>query len=509
MILSAREEQRKKMAQDTSPTIYKVKTPSGKWKILDNAEQMFNGVGKITDPDTNKVFEPKEYVPISSHDFAVQPPKRKKKAEKNESGNENIYHNFRRNESEVGEEIIFCAKDEESSSHYGKIHLTFDSSQPNVKLDNGDALKAAADYYNYTEEEMHDEVYPENIVSSAGVWDDIDFINYLYDNNYFFSNDAIITPDGAVVFDKKFMKRVAESNMHIAEEMSTVEIDQIGYKDTTDDEDAIKRRKRKIRHRYTQEEGIDDVMYEGTEGDRNKYKNVLNQDDMADIRINDNALPLVNFPIGDIVLSMLDKKAYPWFDVHGKTIDVELEKVPEENRHQFLSDFINNKVNFDGVYFKDLDISDKRTIHDIYMNIKINIMKNKKKVAQRIKLSLFDKAEDNMLCSWATPDNKYIVGLGLNDLSNEYRVTCFVDGEEVEKNEHKELATAMNAVTNMLKKFSNDNNVFFEQKEEFPKKKMKMSKNKPILNTINDGNDKENLYDYPMLHDQMNTMQER
>jgi len=249
MLLSFRDEINMQKKADTSPTIYKVKTPSGKWKILDNAEMMFNGVGKVTDPDTNKIFDPKEYVPISSRDFAIQPPKRQKKAE----------------------------------------------------------------------------------------------------------------------------------------EMSTVEIDQIGFRDT-DERPAGKRRRKKTRNMYTQEEGVDDVTYEGTGGKRNQFKNVLNKDDISEVSIN--GLPLVNFPTSDIVLSMLDRKAFPRFEVKGTTIDIELEKVPEENRRQFLKDFIDNKISIGGVQYKDMDVLDKKSIHDLYMKFKMRPVKKVSKIKTKRKTSM-------------------------------------------------------------------------------------------------------------------------
>ena len=113
-----------------------------------------------------------------------------------------------REESELNEEIIFCAEDKESCEHYGPICRVFDSEKSGAKLDDGTALKIATVFYDVEEEDIKDEVYPDRIVSSAGVWDDIDFINYLYDENYFSSFDAIETGDGAIVFNAKFMEIV-------------------------------------------------------------------------------------------------------------------------------------------------------------------------------------------------------------------------------------------------------------------------------------------------------------
>ncbi len=531
----------KRKAQDTSPTIYKVKTPSGKWKVLDNAEMMFNGVGKVTDPDTHKVFDPKEYVPISSHDYAVQPPKRKKKS----SDNRTIKLSNRPiEEDDIPIQTRYDGNLFQDLVEWQKLVYKYQylfKRQPHDEDANAYFWDVVKDLEPLTDK-IHDfiyEVMAEWIDAHMGVIEEND-IEELY-NQYSSATsmvekisainiglNAIHQTGGMYEYYRLTKEQMDElSNLdisgidrelhRIAEELTTVEIDQIGFRDTKD-EPALKRRRRKVRNRYTQEEGIDDVAYEGPEGSRNKYKSVLNQDDMADIRINDNALPLVNFPISDIMankkLSLFDrisrwyKKAYPWFEVSGKTIDVELEKIPEENRRQFIRDYMDGKITIDNVLYKDMDVMDKKTLHDIYMNLKIKEMKPKKQVAHRTRLSMLDKAEGAMI--WATPDEKYVVALDLDDAGNEYQVKVSIDGEQVEIQSHKELEGALHIVTSSIQKLSEENKVFFEQKEAPTKKKMRQVPNKPILNeTSKNEKDKEDQYDYPQLHDQMNQMQER
>lgn len=108
-----------------------------------------------------------------------------------------------RNENELNEEIVFCADDRESCEHYGPVCRVFDTDS--ARLDDGTAVKMAMDFYQVDEDEAKKTIYPERVVSYAGAWDDIEFINYLYDNNYFSDFDAIETGDGAIVFDASLM----------------------------------------------------------------------------------------------------------------------------------------------------------------------------------------------------------------------------------------------------------------------------------------------------------------
>ena len=115
------------------------------------------------------------------------------------------YHNYRESH-ELEESIVFCHEDAERCEHYGPIHRIFDSEKTEY-LDNGEALELAIKFYEGEDyENVKSCVYPDDIVGSAGAWDDIDFINFLENKNYFAKYDAIITPDGAVVFNYELME---------------------------------------------------------------------------------------------------------------------------------------------------------------------------------------------------------------------------------------------------------------------------------------------------------------
>ena len=114
---------------------------------------------------------------------------------------EKRYYNYRRNESEMNEEIIFCADDAEKSEHYGNIQRIFRATD-RTDTDRKEIAKIAEEFYNTTPEDAESLINPSNIVTSAGAWDDVEFINHVYDNTTYFSRyDGIITTDGAVFFE--------------------------------------------------------------------------------------------------------------------------------------------------------------------------------------------------------------------------------------------------------------------------------------------------------------------
>jgi len=111
------------------------------------------------------------------------------------------YYNYRANEAELDESIIFCSDNPEDSSHYGNIQRVFKTTE-NTDKDYKEITNIAEKYYKCTTEEAFDAINPLKIVSSGGAWDDIDFINHVYDNtNYFVNHDGIVTHDGAVFFE--------------------------------------------------------------------------------------------------------------------------------------------------------------------------------------------------------------------------------------------------------------------------------------------------------------------
>lgn len=111
------------------------------------------------------------------------------------------YYNYRRNEKEMNEEIIFCADDPEKSDHYGNICRVFAATDRTDK-DHSEIIDIAAEFYNTTKDDAESLVNPAKIVESAGAWDDIEFINHVYDNTDYFNRfDGIVTNDGAVFFE--------------------------------------------------------------------------------------------------------------------------------------------------------------------------------------------------------------------------------------------------------------------------------------------------------------------
>lgn len=108
------------------------------------------------------------------------------------------YYNYRRNEAELNEDIIFCSDDSESSAHYGDIKRTFEADKYTITTENKTLRNLFIGFYGEMDEDC---LNPDNIVSSAGCWDDIDFINHLEENRFFDTGiSGVITSDGAVFF---------------------------------------------------------------------------------------------------------------------------------------------------------------------------------------------------------------------------------------------------------------------------------------------------------------------
>ena len=108
------------------------------------------------------------------------------------------YYNYRANESECNEEIIFCSNDAERSAHYGNIKRTFEYDEDTITTENEKLRSLFISFYGEMDEES---LNPSDIVFSAGCWDDIDFINHLEENNFFDTGvTGVITNDGAVFF---------------------------------------------------------------------------------------------------------------------------------------------------------------------------------------------------------------------------------------------------------------------------------------------------------------------
>lgn len=114
---------------------------------------------------------------------------------------EKKFYNYRRNDKEMNEEIIFCADAADKSDHYGNIQRIFIATD-RTDSDHSEIIRIAKEFYNTTEEDAESLINPSHIVESAGAWDDIEFINHVYENtNYFNEFDGIVTNDGAVFFE--------------------------------------------------------------------------------------------------------------------------------------------------------------------------------------------------------------------------------------------------------------------------------------------------------------------
>jgi hypothetical protein len=131
-----------------------------------------------------------------------------------------LFYNYRRNKKQLDEPVIFCVDNPESSSHYGNIQRIFKATRKTLDLRNKNnpkvkqLVKYCQDFLNeWLEVERLNEpkvsfiagynaINPKDIVDSAGAWDNIEFINYLYDETDFFNkHDGVITNDGAVFFE--------------------------------------------------------------------------------------------------------------------------------------------------------------------------------------------------------------------------------------------------------------------------------------------------------------------
>lgn len=113
----------------------------------------------------------------------------------------NRYYNYRRNESEMNDEIIFCSDNPENSRHYGNIQRVLRATEK-TDTDHAEITRHAMNFYGVEKDEAKEIINPSAIVTSAGAWDDVEFINYLYDETDYFKNyDGIITRDGAVFFE--------------------------------------------------------------------------------------------------------------------------------------------------------------------------------------------------------------------------------------------------------------------------------------------------------------------
>jgi len=149
-----------------------------------------------------------------------------------------FFYNYRRDIRQGDEPVIFCSDNPEKSNHYGNIQRIFKATNRTLDLrkKNDRRVIELVDYaiifFNewdpfipdeYEEapskEEEFDLVYnslnPKDIVESAQAWDNIEFINYLYDETKIFDKyDGCITGDGAIFFEITKDNLVSVKNMN-------------------------------------------------------------------------------------------------------------------------------------------------------------------------------------------------------------------------------------------------------------------------------------------------------
>jgi hypothetical protein len=115
--------------------------------------------------------------------------------------------------------MMFADGDPERVASYGANHYTFDpqelpkkavidSTNPRFLKSFRNALKETGEWDKNEISALLSEVSPNNIVDSAGVWDNLDLVQLLWDrvlepNGW----NAVKTPDGAIAFDPAHVKR--------------------------------------------------------------------------------------------------------------------------------------------------------------------------------------------------------------------------------------------------------------------------------------------------------------
>jgi len=86
---------------------------------------------------------------------------------------------------------------ERGNEHYGRHVWTLATELPEVSEA---VIEFAAEYYNIGHDEAAALVNPRNIVTSAGAWDDAQFVSDVWQR---FECVGFRTPDGAVVLDRE------------------------------------------------------------------------------------------------------------------------------------------------------------------------------------------------------------------------------------------------------------------------------------------------------------------
>jgi hypothetical protein len=158
------------------------------------------------------------------------------KDKSNQSGNAKLYYNYRRNDKELDEEIIFASDNPEESRHYGNILRIMKPTDKTLNGVNSELLNLTKEFFKEqnidipSDDKIEKELNPSRIVSSGGAWDNVEFINFLYEKNFFDKHDGIITNDGAIFFESNKNNTVGIKKLEEGEEISEKQIKE-KYKD--------------------------------------------------------------------------------------------------------------------------------------------------------------------------------------------------------------------------------------------------------------------------------------
>jgi len=92
--------------------------------------------------------------------------------------------------------MLFC--DSERNSHYGSHVWTLKTDLPPVSQA---VIDYASEFFGVDQTEAESLVNPDDIVDSAGAWDDAQFVSEVY--QFCGEPTGFRTPDGAVVLDRE------------------------------------------------------------------------------------------------------------------------------------------------------------------------------------------------------------------------------------------------------------------------------------------------------------------
>lgn len=107
-----------------------------------------------------------------------------------------LTHRRSNNDHHTGHIMLFC--DSERNSHYGSHVWTLQTELPAVSQA---VIDYASEFFGVDQTEAESLVNPDDIVDSAGAWDDAQFVSEVY--QFCGEPTGFRTPDGAVVLDRE------------------------------------------------------------------------------------------------------------------------------------------------------------------------------------------------------------------------------------------------------------------------------------------------------------------